>query len=108
MVFFCQILGHFKDLNLISKDNIVNGIEIVGNCGEPCEICLLGKFSKLQFDKSVSKTNDILELVHSDLCGPINVSTPSGNKYVLTLIKDFSHNVTIFLLKNKSDISDKT
>ena len=102
-------LGHrnFKDLNLISKENIVNGIEIVGNCNEPCEICLLGKFSKLQFDKSVSKTNDILELVHSDLCGPINVSTPSGNRFVLTLIDDFSHYVTIFLLKNKSDVSDK-
>jgi hypothetical protein len=31
-----------------------------------------------------------LELVHGDLCGPISLATPRGNKYFLLLVNDLS------------------
>lgn len=44
-----------------------------------------------------------LELVHGDLCGPINPETASGNKYVLLLVDDFSRVMWAYLLKSKGE-----
>ena len=102
-------LGHrnFDDLELIRRNKIVDGIEIFGKNNEACENCFKGKFAKLKFEKSESKTNGILELIHSDVCGPLNIETPGEKRYILTLIDDYSHYVTIYLLKNKSEVSEK-
>ena len=42
-----------------------------------------------------------LELFHGDLCGPITPATPSGNRYFLLLIDDFSRYMWIALLDTK-------
>eukprot|EP00892_Ulva_mutabilis_P006540 jgi/Ulvmu1/4258/UM193_0007.1 len=43
-----------------------------------------------------------LELVHSDLMGPLDVQSAGGNKYVLTAIDDFSGMAAIKFLRHKS------
>ena len=42
-----------------------------------------------------------LELVHGDLCRPITPATPSGNRYFLLLVDDFSRYMWIALLDTK-------
>ena len=42
-----------------------------------------------------------VDLVHTDLSGPM-VSTPSGNKYFLTLIDDYTRMTFVYLLRGKS------
>ena len=45
-----------------------------------------------------------LELVHTDICGPMNISSVGGNKYFLTFIDDFSRKTWIYLLKSKDEV----
>jgi len=45
-----------------------------------------------------------LELVHTDVCGPMNISSVRGNKYFLTFIDDFSRKTWIYLLKSKDEV----
>lgn len=58
----------------------------VQDCGlrESCDSCIKGKMTRKPFPKkSESKSKAILDLIHTDLCGPMQTATPNGNKYVL-------------------------
>lgn len=45
----------------------------------------------------------MLELVHSDICGPINPISSSGKRYLLCFIDDYSRKAWVYLLKEKSE-----
>jgi hypothetical protein len=47
-----------------------------------------------------------LQLVHSDLCGPLPSASFSGFKYFLTFIDDFSRCTWVYFLKLKSEVFD--
>lgn len=73
-----------------------------------CGVCCEGKMSRLPFPKeSVSKTQAVGDLVHSDLGGPMEVATPGGNRYFMTMVDDFSGYTVIYLLKAKSEAESK-
>ena len=57
--------------------------------------------------KSESRASEILELVHTDVCGPMQTTTPSGNRYFMTMIDDHSKYTKVYLLKNKSEVPNK-
>ena len=57
--------------------------------------------------KSVQKIHQLLQLVHSDLCGPMNVDSVGGNKYVLTFTDDYTRYVTAYFIKSKSEVLSK-
>jgi len=57
--------------------------------------------------KATSTSAEILDLVHSDVCGPMQTATPSGNRYFLTMIDDYSRYTKVYLLKNKSEVPAK-
>ncbi|GFU02265.1 retrovirus-related Pol polyprotein from transposon TNT 1-94 [Trichonephila clavipes] len=44
-----------------------------------------------------------LELLHMDHCGPMPTESQGGNKY-LSIIDDYSRKVTVFPIRNKSDV----
>ena len=49
----------------------------------------------------------VLELLHSDLCGPITPSTLAGNRYIFVVIDDHSRYMWTMLLKQKSEAFEK-
>ena len=62
-------------------------------CSAPmlCECCIQAKMHRKPFpQKTTSRSPEILDLVHSDVCGPMQTATPSGNRYFLTMIDDHS------------------
>ena len=52
--------------------------------------CVKGKNTNNPFPKSDTKTKGILELVHSDACGPMPSTSLSGYVYYVTFINDYS------------------
>jgi hypothetical protein len=40
-----------------------------------CEICLLSKMTKAPFPGFVKRAVDLFELVHTDMCGPMSMTT---------------------------------
>ena len=53
------------------------------------------------------RTKHILELVHSDVFGPVKVPSLSKFVYYVSFIDDFSRNAWIYFLKNKSEVFDR-
>ena len=62
---------------------------------------------KNPFPKSETKTKVTLELIQSDVGGPIPSTSLSGYEYCVTFIYDYSRNIWIYLLKNKSEVFKK-
>jgi hypothetical protein len=85
-------------------------------CGMPSislsknEICkgfMLGKNIKKAFPSSDSRTQGILDLVHSNVCGPISSPSLSGCLYYVIFIDDYSRKCWMCFLKAKSDTFNK-
>jgi len=101
-------LGH-RDPDAIRKlvkENMAYGITLQEcEIKETCENCIQGKMSRKPFPNvSSRKSKNILEIIHSDVCGPMQTTTPGGKRYVLTMIDDYSSYTQIFLLAHKSEV----
>lgn len=70
----------------------------------PCEICIKSKQTKLPFQETHNRVKEILEIVHTDLCGPMRSTSIGGAKYFLTFINDYSRWTEIYFLRQKSDV----
>ena len=57
--------------------------------------------------KRVKEIHQPLQLVRSDLCGPMNVDSVGGSKYVLTFTDDYTRYVTAYFIKSKSEVLPK-
>ncbi|XP_073115021.1 retrovirus-related Pol polyprotein from transposon TNT 1-94 isoform X2 [Elaeis guineensis] len=72
------------------------------------EGCIYGKQHKLSFPVRKSwRAKKLLELIHADICGPMN--TPSWNKsrYFLLFIDDYSRMCWMYFLIQKSEAIEK-
>ena len=70
-----------------------------------CEHCLAGKSTRKPFGKGVRATVP-LELIHSDVCRPMNVRARHGASYFITFIDDFTCYGHVYLVSHKSEALD--
>ena len=61
----------------------------------------------MSFPSGGKRTKQILELVHSDLFGPVKVPSLGKSMYYISFIDDFSRNTWIYFLKKKSEVFDR-
>jgi hypothetical protein len=61
-----------------------------------CRGCALGKFTKVVFSNGDNRSAGILDLVHTDVCGPMSRVPLSGCEYYLTFIDDHSGKTWIY------------
>jgi transposase InsO family protein len=104
-----QRLGHIgeKGLRTLHGKGMVGGMS---NCTldfDFCEHCIYGKHNRVRFPYGATRAKGILELIHSDVFGPVPI--PSLGKYVyyVSFIDDFSRNTWIYFLRKKSEVFDK-
>ena len=67
-----------------------------------CESCLEGKMTNRPFKTKGNRAKDVLELVHTNLCGSMNIQARGGYEYFVTFIDDYSRYGYIYLLRRKS------
>ena len=60
--------------------------------------------SRIPFQKVKKKTKGTLELIQSDVCGPMPSTYLSGYEYYVTFIDDYSRKAWIYFLKTKSEV----
>ncbi|CAJ2639360.1 unnamed protein product [Trifolium pratense] len=99
--------GHlnFGGLELLSKKEMVRGLPYINHPNQVCEGCLLGKQFKMSFPKeSSSREQKPLELIHTDVCGPIKPRSLGKSNYFLLFIDDFSRKTWVYFLKEKSEV----
>ena len=95
----------------LAKNGVVTGMGLdLANADFDmnCEGCALRKKSRYPFPKkSQSKLTRPLELIHSNICGPMTVDSIGGSKYMLTFTDDFTDYVTVFFIKSKAQVLSK-
>jgi hypothetical protein len=87
----------------LCKENLAKGIILdVCDARIKCTSCVKGKMAKKTFKRNEETLyKQPLDLIHSDVCGPMNTQTPGHKKYFLTFIDDYSIYTTVYLLHSK-------
>jgi hypothetical protein len=81
---------NYKALPYICKA-VTGLLELKGDHEGICDVCAQGKNVKNPFSKRDNKVEGVLELIHSDVCGPIPSSSNNGYVYYVSFINDYSH-----------------
>jgi len=92
-------LGHISEkwLNCLAKKDVLMGLMNVEL--EKCSHCMAGKQTRVSFKKHPSsRKSKLLELVHSDVRGPLKVKSFSGALYFVTFIDDCSRKLWVYTL----------
>ena len=105
-----EILGHCNYDDVQRLQSVVEGMKIKGTTNKPphCDVCTQGKFVQTRNRDPDVRATKPLELVHTDLAGPIHPESKEGYKYALSFTDDFSSAVFVYFLKNKSDTVQAT
>ena len=100
-------LGHIgvKRMKKLHADGILESLDYESL--DACEPCLMGKMTKTPFSETMERPNDILEIIHTDVCGPMIVEARGGYRYLLTFIDDLSRYGYIYLMKHKFETFEK-
>lgn len=96
-------LGHISDgaLNKMRHDDPEMQLrDQAKDISKDCDVCLRAKQTRTVFEDSKSHAKELLELVHSDLMGPMEESI-GGSRYALTIMDDFSRYSEVVCLNAK-------
>ena len=84
------LLGHIgvNRMNKLHVDGLLESLdyELLGTC----EPCLMAKMTKTAFFGTMERATDLLEIIHTDVCGPMNIEARGGYRYFLTFIDDLA------------------
>lgn len=99
-------LGHvnYADLKKLN-DGAVQGITCKDKVvKQDCVVCCEGKQSRPPFNHQGTRATDILEVIHGDVCGPMEEMSIGGSKYFLILEDDYTRMCFVYFLKSKDEV----
>ena len=86
----------------LHKRNLLKGVKT-------CKLdfykyCVYGKQHRVSFKTGSHTSKGVLDCIHSDVWGPVSVSSHSSAQYFVSFIDDYSRKVWIYFMKHKSDV----
>jgi hypothetical protein len=104
-----QILGHIgeKGLRALHGKGMAEGMSNFTLDFDFCEHCIYGKHNRVRFPSGSTRAKGILELIHSEVFGPVPIPSLGKYMYYVSFIDDFSRNTWIYFLRNKFEVFDK-
>ncbi|KAJ9545928.1 hypothetical protein OSB04_025635 [Centaurea solstitialis] len=96
-------LGHInkKRVELLLKGGFLGNFDY--KFFDNCESCLSGKMTKQPFNNENERATDLLEIIHTDVCGPFSHVARGGYRYFITFTDDFSRYGYVYLMRHKSE-----
>ena len=104
-----QILGHCDNDDIEKLERVVDSMKFSDKSAKSsskpndCNVCILAKLAQYRNRMPDASATAPLELVHTDLAGPVDPASKEGFKYCLAFTDDFSGAVSVYFLRNKSD-----
>ncbi|CDF39993.1 unnamed protein product [Chondrus crispus] len=112
---------HSQGIASMIRDNVVSGVKLLGNeankinntdndcISEKCSACVYGKATRsvIPKERSSRRAYFSLDLVHSDVCGPLEVQSIGGAKYFITFIDDHSNWSVVYPMHHKSEAFER-
>ena len=85
---WCCRLGHIgvKRMKKLHKDGLLESLDY--ESFDTCEPCLMAKMTKTPFSETMERATDLLEIIHTDVCGPMSVEAHGGYLYFLIFTYD--------------------
>ena len=68
-----------------------------------CSTCATGRQHKDPTTGTREKTTNLLENIHSDICGPMQTATFANERYFVTFVDEASGRITVALLQSKAE-----
>ncbi|KAL0291580.1 UNVERIFIED_CONTAM: hypothetical protein Sradi_7021300 [Sesamum radiatum] len=68
-----------------------------------CESYLKGKIIKKSFIGQSAIANGLLDLVHTDVCGPLSILARGGFSYIINFTDDYSRYGCVYLIRYESE-----
>ena len=119
-IYVVQNSSTIKDINIITwharlghigqdRLNRLAQVDLLGSLSKVelpvWEHCLVEKATRLPFGKA-KRASSPLQLIHSDICGPMNVRARHGGNYFITFIDDYTRFGHVYLISHKSEALD--
>lgn len=84
-------VGHLSPDGIVRMATAVDGMRFSAADaallkGTTCSPCVVGKMARSPFPLSVRVASHPLELLHTDVCGPMPVASPGGRRYMVSII----------------------
>ncbi|KAJ9556974.1 hypothetical protein OSB04_011588 [Centaurea solstitialis] len=100
-------LGHInkKRVELLLKGGFLGNFDY--KPFDNYESCLSGKMTKQPFNSENERATDLLEIIHTDVCGPFSHVARGGYRYFITFTDDFSRYGYVYLMRHKSETFEK-
>ena len=100
---FCHINN--RSISELAKKGYVRGLTDSMTVSDQCYGCCLGKSTKAPCKELSGKSSSAtLDLLHSDVCGPMPVASEGGSRYFMTVVDDYSRKIDVFFLKSKDEV----
>ena len=99
--------GHlnYNDLMLLQRKTMLEGLPVMKNDNFPCEACALGKKHREEFPIHTEKRQtNILELIHIEVCRPMQTRSFDGASQFLIFVDDSSIYTWVYFIRRKSDV----
>ena len=93
-----KVLSYLSDLGKFSTSN--------SDLDELCDTCNRAKQTRVTFQDSSNRADDLFSLIHCDLWGPFREKSSCGASYFLTIVDDCSRALWTFLLLEKSEVGN--
>ncbi|GJW17694.1 retrotransposon protein, putative, ty1-copia subclass [Tanacetum coccineum] len=97
-------LGHInkKRIEKLQHDGLLKSID--DESFDVCVSCISGKMARKPFTHASEKADDLLRIIHSDVCGPFRTTSREGANYYVTFTDDFSRYGYVYLIKHKHEV----
>jgi|UniRef100_A0A2N9FVY3 hypothetical protein len=98
-------LGHIsrERMERLTRNGILDSLDFLDF--QTCVDCVKGKLTRAR-KKWATRSEGLLEIIHTDICGSFTFAILGGYKYFITFIDDFSRYRYISLIHIKSEALD--
>lgn len=96
----CLAHQNFTHVKSFLKQNGIKTKESLSFCNAQA----LGKMHRCPFPLSEMHTTQVDEIIHSDLCGPMETNSIGNSRYFLLFKNNFSSYIFMYFIKNKSEV----
>jgi hypothetical protein len=100
-------LGHISKWRIerLIKDDILIPLDFSNS--DYCIDCIKGKYAKQVKKGEAKRSAGVLEIIHTDICGPFPVKSVDGFDSFITFTDDFLRYGYIYPMKERSEVLDK-
>ena len=98
-----KLLGHIsrQRLERLVRDGVLSDLDF--SDFETCVVYLKGKMIAKTINEKIDRCEGTLDLIHTDICGPLTPTALGCHKYFITFTDDFSRYGYVQLIHEKSD-----